>query len=108
MMKMLGGTYAMQVIGTCVWAYAAVGHTELARGLLRTLERPPAGIWQDPVIMSNAYAGIGDARRSLEWIEKGLEERSPNMIYMKATPMWDSVRGDARFQAVLRQMNFPG
>ena len=108
MMKMLGGVYAMQVIGTCVWAYAAVGHTELARGLLRTLERPPAGIWQDPVIMSNAYAGIGDARRSLEWMEKGLEERAPNMIYMKATPLWDSVRDDSRFQAVLREMNFPG
>ena len=108
MMKMLGGAYAMQVIGTCVWAYAAVGHTELARGLLRTLERPPAGIWQDPVIMSNAYAGIGDTSRSLEWMQKGLEERSPNMIYMKATPMWDSVRDDSRFQAVLRQMNFPG
>ena len=108
MMKMLGGTYAMQVIGTCVWAYAVVGHTELARGLLRTLERPPAGIWQDPVIMSNAYAGIGDARRSLEWMEKGVEQRSPNMIYMKTTPLWDPVRNDARFQAVLRQMNFPG
>jgi len=108
MMKMLGGVYAMQVIGTCVWAYAAVGHTELARGLLRTLERPPAGIWQDPVIMSNAYAGIGDVRRSLEWMEKGLEERSPNMIYMKATPLWDSVRDDSRFQTVLREMNFPG
>jgi eukaryotic-like serine/threonine-protein kinase len=108
MLKMLGGAYAMQVIGTCVWAYAAVGHTELARGLLRTLERPPAGIWQDPVIMSNAYAGVGDARRSFEWMQKGLEQRSPNMIYMKATPLWDSVRADSRFQAVLRQMNFPG
>jgi adenylate cyclase len=108
MMKMLGGAYAMQVIGTCVWAYAAVGHTELARGLLRTLERPPTGVWLDPVIMSSAYAGIGDVRRSLEWMEKGLEERSPNMIYMKTTPLWDSIRDDSRFQAVLRQMNFPG
>jgi len=107
MMKMLGGAYAMQVIGTCVWAYAVVGHTELARGLLRRLERPPAGIWQDPVIMSNAYAGIGDARRALEWMEKGLEERSPNMIYMKATPLWDSIRDESRFQTVLREMNFP-
>ena len=108
MMKMLGGAYAMQVIGTCVWASAAVGHTELARGLLRTLERPPTGVWLDPVIMSNVYAGIGDARRSLDWMEKGLEERSPNMIYMKATPLLDSIRDDSRFQAVLRQMNFPG
>jgi serine/threonine-protein kinase len=108
MMKMLGGAYALQVIGTCVWAYSAVGHTELARGLLRTLERPPAGVWQDPVIMSNAYAGIGDAQRAIEWTEKGLAERSPNMLYMKATPLWDSVRDDSRFQAVLRQMNFPG
>jgi serine/threonine protein kinase len=48
------------------------------------------------------------ARRALEWIEKGLEERSPNMIYMKATPLWDSIRDDSRFQAVLREMNFPG
>ena len=54
MMKMLGGADAMQVIGTCVWAYAAVAHTELAPALLHTLERPPVGIWQDPVVVSNA------------------------------------------------------
>jgi hypothetical protein len=62
---------------------------------------------QDPVPMGDAYAGLGDVTRAVEWYQRGLEERSPNMIYMKVDALADSVRRDPRFQAVIRQMNFP-
>jgi hypothetical protein len=29
------------------------------------------------------------------------------MVYMKVSATWDAVRGDPRFQALLRQMQFP-
>jgi hypothetical protein len=58
-------------------------------------------------MMAAAYTGLGDIDRSMAWYQKGLEERSPNMVYMKVAPgAWDDVRGDSRFQAILRQMNF--
>jgi adenylate cyclase len=61
----------------------------------------------DPAVVAQAYAGLGDFDRAIDWGRKGLTERSPLMICMKTSALWDSVRGDPRFQAMLQQMNFP-
>jgi len=106
--ELLGDKYDMQSLGTCVWALGSVGETDKARRLLKVVEHPPAGVWLDPGYMGAAYVGLGDIERAISWYQKGLEERSPNMVYMKVGPgQWDSVRGDPRFQPILRQMNFP-
>jgi hypothetical protein len=57
--------------------------------------------------MGSAYGGLGNIDRAVAWYKKGLEERAPNMTYMRVNVTWDAVRADPRFQALLRQMNFP-
>jgi tetratricopeptide (TPR) repeat protein len=105
---LLRGRYDMQSLATCVWALGSVGETEKARRLLEVVEHPPSGVWLDPVMMAAAYTGLGDTDRAIDWYQKGFEERSPNMVYMKTSPgAWDAVRGDARFQSIQRQMGFP-
>ena len=105
--ELLGGAYVMQAIAECVSELGVVGETVQARRLLQRLERPPSGIWLDPVPMGDAYAGLGDADRAITWYQQGVEQRAPNMIYMKASSAADPVRRDPRFQSILRQMNFP-
>jgi hypothetical protein len=61
----------------------------------------------DPAIMASAYVAVGDLDRAIEWCEKGLQERAPNMVYMNSGPNWDALRQDSRFQAMFRRMNFP-
>jgi len=41
------------------------------------------------------------------WYQKGMEERSPNMLYIKDNVTVDPLRADSRFQTLLSQMNFP-
>jgi eukaryotic-like serine/threonine-protein kinase len=106
-LKAIGSAYVMQIIGQCAWAYAAAGEVDKARRLLRTLEKPPAGIWLDPVVMGNVYGALGDIDRAIDWYQKGFDERSPNMIYMKSGPPSDAARHDPRFQKLLELMNFP-
>jgi TolB-like protein len=106
-MDLLSGAFVMQAIAACAANLGMVGQTTEARRLLRRLEHPPPGIWLDPVPMGVAYAGIGDIDRAIEWYERGLEERSPNMIYLKVDSAADEIRHDPRFQELLRQMNFP-
>ena len=31
-----------------------------------------------------------------------------NLVFLKADPVWDSIRSDPRFQALIDQMQFPG
>ena len=106
-MDLLAGAYAIKPIGQCAWAHAAVGQTRQARRLLQILEHPPAGVWLDPAVMAAVYGALGDTDRAIEWCRKGIDERSPLMIYMKVGAPWDPLRPDPRFQALLRQMNFP-
>ena len=107
LMQLLAGAYVMRPIAQCAWAYAAVGDGREARRLLQIVEHPPAGRWLDPAMMGQVYGELGEVDRAIEWYKQGLEERSPSMIYMKAGVPWDAARGDPRFQAMLRQMNFP-
>jgi hypothetical protein len=106
-MDLLSGAFVMQPIAECAASLGLAGETTEARRLLQRLEHPPAGIWLDPVPMAEAYAGIGDVGKAAGWLQRGLDERSPNMIYLKVSSTLDPIRGDARAQAVIRTMNFP-
>jgi hypothetical protein len=43
---------------------------------------------------------------ALDWLEKAVAERDPNMTYL-GLPTNDSLRSDPRFQDLLRRMNLP-
>jgi hypothetical protein len=49
-------------------------------------------------------AAIGDRDRAFEWLEKALEERDPMMVYLRVHPRLDPLRGDPRFDALVRRV----
>ena len=53
------------------------------------------------------YGDLGENERALYWLTKGMNERSPSMIFIKADPLVDPVRNEPRFQELVRRMNFP-
>ena len=60
-----------------------------------------------PWRMAPIYIGLGEKQRALDWLEKGYEERDPDMVFMKVDPPLDPLSSDPRFQDLLRRMNFP-
>jgi serine/threonine protein kinase/Tfp pilus assembly protein PilF len=54
------------------------------------------------------YLSAGENERALEWLEKGLEARDPNLPYISVKPIYNPLRSDPRFQDLLRRMNLPG
>jgi TolB-like protein/DNA-binding winged helix-turn-helix (wHTH) protein/Tfp pilus assembly protein PilF len=62
----------------------------------------------DACILAAFYAELGFKDRALQWLEKGFEQRSPSMAYLKIDANFPpDVRADPRFQNILRRMNFP-
>jgi serine/threonine protein kinase/Tfp pilus assembly protein PilF len=53
------------------------------------------------------YILAGDTARALDWLEKAIAQHDPNAPFANCLPIWDPVRSDPRFQALLRKMNFP-
>jgi TolB-like protein/Tfp pilus assembly protein PilF len=52
------------------------------------------------------FAYAGDKERCLEWLERAYQARDPNLPYL-GVPDFDDVRGDPRFQDLVRRMGLP-
>jgi TolB-like protein/DNA-binding winged helix-turn-helix (wHTH) protein/Tfp pilus assembly protein PilF len=50
-----------------------------------------------------AYLGVGNNDQALAWLEKAYAQRSPALTYLKVDPRYDPLRGDPRFQGLLRR-----
>jgi tetratricopeptide (TPR) repeat protein len=61
----------------------------------------------NPTDIANLYLEAGEKAQALEWLEKGVELRDPNMPYLGVPFFYDRLRSDPRFQALLRRMNLP-
>jgi tetratricopeptide (TPR) repeat protein len=53
------------------------------------------------------YRDARDYDRAMEWFEKAYEVRDPNLPYAIASPVYDPLRLNPRFQALARRMNLP-
>jgi TolB-like protein/Tfp pilus assembly protein PilF len=48
-----------------------------------------------------------DTTLALDWLEKAYDGHEPNMPYINCMPIFDPLRSEPRFQALLRRMNLP-
>lgn len=49
----------------------------------------------------------GDTPHALDWLERAYESRDPNLPYLLAYPIYDPLRSEPRFQALVRRMGLP-
>lgn len=52
------------------------------------------------------YINAGRNLDALEWLEKGVDERDPNMPYVMQ-PLWDPITDEPRFKEVSRKVGLP-
>jgi hypothetical protein len=49
------------------------------------------------------YAGLGDTESALRYLEEAVTRREADALNIKMEFAWQSLRSDARFQALLRR-----
>lgn len=59
-----------------------------------------------PYRLAAVYLALGDKAEAIEWLRKDYEERDNWMNQLKVDPVMDPLRADARFQKLMRKMNF--
>jgi len=80
------------------------GDAEEARRLVKELESNPGSLASTVAQIS---ASLGDRANALTWLEESYRRREEFMIFMAVAPILPPLRGEPRFQAVLRQINYP-
>ncbi len=57
--------------------------------------------------LANAYVALGQTEAALTWLEQSFEERTNNIAYMAVEPVYDTIRHEPRFQALVRAADLP-
>ena len=107
----LGGTIA-NILAALGQAHALNGETDRARELLRHLHemsssasRIGSGTSAVPATcFAIVHLGLGENDRALEWLEAGMERRQMSLSALKVHPVYDPLRHEPRFQALLERL----
>jgi TolB-like protein/Flp pilus assembly protein TadD len=88
-------------------AYALSGRKDEAETLLRELQERAMSEYILPTFFAEVYASLGNKDEAFRWLEKGCQERSWYMLFIKIWSPWDSLRSDPRFDDFVQRMGFP-
>jgi TolB-like protein len=82
-----------------------------AAGYWRTLlalhkEKDPASKG-DPIHLAMIYTKVGEPNKAIPLLERAYAEHSGDMIFLNIEPCFDPLRGDPRFQKLIRRVGTP-
>jgi tetratricopeptide (TPR) repeat protein len=88
-------------------AYRDQGREGYWRWLLEWYEAERSKGNAYPTGFAMAYAQLGDADAAFAFLDEAFEMRHGGLTFLKVNAYWDPIRGDPRFDELLRRMNFP-
>ena len=59
-----------------------------------------------PYNMARAHALLGERNQALDWLDKAFLEHSDHLVLLRVDPIFDPLRGEPRFAALLRRVRF--
>jgi serine/threonine protein kinase/tetratricopeptide (TPR) repeat protein len=96
-----GNTWVTAEIGH---AYAVSGNRSEAQKVLDQLEQLSKRRYVPPDNIALVYLGLGKKNLTFEYLEKACEDRCVGMSWLKADPIFDSLRSDPRFIKLLKKV----
>ncbi|MGB4847724.1 MAG: adenylate/guanylate cyclase domain-containing protein [Saprospiraceae bacterium] len=90
--------------GRLAYAYARAGNTQMARAILDSLRLQSDTAYVASDVVASVYVALGDKEHAFEYLDKATNERAGWLVYLNVDPIWDPIRNDARFIAILKKM----
>ena len=87
-------------------AYAAWGKKEEAQKVLAELHALAGKQYVCAYEVATVYAGLGDKASTMQWLEKGYQDRADCMAWAGTDPKLDGFRGDPQFDDLLQRIGF--
>jgi len=103
--KLSGGSPLMRA--ALAQTLGAAGRTQEARQILDDLTELAKHKYVAPYFFAGIHIGLGENERAMEYLQKCYEEHSHWLIYLHLDPSMDELRGNPRFQDLLRRVGLP-
>jgi tetratricopeptide (TPR) repeat protein len=97
----LNATIGQELLAAC---YCRMGQWEKAEMAVTDLVSLGRQGYVAPHRLAAATAGFPDSNRSLGYLEQGLAERDPRLVWLDAWPVFDQLRAHPRFQTICRSI----
>jgi tetratricopeptide (TPR) repeat protein len=94
---------APSLVGLAI-RYADGGRPGEAEALLPRILAAARTQYIPPFALAQVYAKLGNADRTFECLERAYEERSNGMVYLNVDRVFESVRTDPRYHALLKRV----
>jgi TolB-like protein/lipoprotein NlpI len=95
--------------GIAAYLYGKLGKRQEAMDVLKKMEdRRARGEWISSYNLAQAHLGLGNYDRALDLLEQAANEPSGMLVYLKCDPMYEPLRSNPRFTALMRKVHIPG
>lgn len=97
----------LQTLGGLGWVYTRAGKRDEALKVLATMKERAKKEVFDPLGFAWIYIGLDDKDAAMQWLQRAYDER-PNvyLAFLKVAPIYNSLRSDPRFIALLKKVGF--
>jgi adenylate cyclase len=86
--------------------YAAQGKRAEALQIIKELEEMSGANLSEAHWIAKIYAALNEKEMAFSWLERGLATGAVGAFY-KEEPVWDTIRSDPRFTALVEKMSVP-
>ena len=86
-------------------AYAISGQRRMAEESLARLKEQAKQRYVSPYDIAVIYIGLQERDQTWKYLELAYQDRSYWIIFLRVDPRFDAIRGDPRYQDLLRRMN---
>jgi serine/threonine protein kinase/tetratricopeptide (TPR) repeat protein len=83
------------------YAYGVSGRTEEAKSILLELQDPSRQGHASPYHLAIVYMGLGEKEMALRSLRQAVDDRSPGVVHLKVSPIFQELQSDPRFQELL-------
>jgi tetratricopeptide (TPR) repeat protein len=83
---------------------AFAGRRAEAEKMLEEISRRAATDYISPASIAYIYTALGEKDRAFENLDRAVFDRDPNILGLKTNPIFDSLRTDVRYRALLKKM----
>jgi len=93
---------------TLAYLYARSGNRAETIKILRELEEQEKATYIPPCDFAQIHTALGNIDDAFRWLDRAVEVRDADLFMTKVWPVWDPLRGDPRFDQLLRRLNLLG
>jgi serine/threonine-protein kinase len=85
--------------------FGLAGRRDAALGVLAELETMAAKMFSTAGPLTIVQCVLGNMDQAFRWAELAIEQRDPQVLGLKSTPLFENLRADPRYPALLQRMN---